>query len=207
MHTRMSLFAALASLSLLAACGSAEDLGGAAAVTDPPGGEPPVGSPTALPGPLQIAAPDKPAEVPFAANPFSAAEIRRPLPSQVRYARNPAEVDLAGRSVHLPAEVETDARVGSIALERPAAPTQVNAFALDGCALVRWTAPVNVPVLSFTIRASSGATAPAPHDATQGKICGLQNHQRHSFTVTAAGLAGEGVASDPSNAVTPVPAP
>ena len=90
-------------------------------------------------------------------------------------------------------------------IEVPGAPTGVTAEAGDGLAIVRFTPPSDdggAAITSYTAKSSPGAK--------QGRCSGspcevddLSNGTTYTFTVTATNEAGEGVASSPSNSVTP----
>ena len=93
----------------------------------------------------------------------------------------------------------------------PGAPTAVTATAGNASATVSWTAPSNgnSTITSYTVTPYIGSTAqptttvtgnPAP---TTAGVTGLTNGTAYTFKVTATNAVGTGVASSPSNAVTP----
>lgn len=95
----------------------------------------------------------------------------------------------------------------------PGVPTGVSAAAGDGSAAVTWTAPPNggSQITSYTVTPYVGSTAQpttvvtgAP-PATSAAITGLTDGTTYTFTVTATNGVGTGMASVPSNAVTPQP--
>ena len=92
----------------------------------------------------------------------------------------------------------------------PTAPTKVTATGGNGQATVTWTAPASnggSAITSYTVTASGGKTAVATGSATSAVVTGLTNGTAFTFTVTATNASGTGVASAPSNAVTPVAGP
>ena len=93
----------------------------------------------------------------------------------------------------------------------PGVPTGVTATAGDGSAAVTWSAPPDggSPITSYTVTPYVGSTAQpttvvsgAP-PATSASVTGLTNGTTYTFTVTATNAVGTGMASLPSNAVTP----
>jgi hypothetical protein len=88
----------------------------------------------------------------------------------------------------------------------PGAPPDVTASSRNGAAPVTWTAAAAnySPLDHYTVTASpGGATAVVAGDALAAEVGGLANGTAYTFTVTAANAAGDGAASEPSNAVTP----
>ena len=93
----------------------------------------------------------------------------------------------------------------------PGAPRSVTAAAGDGSALVAWAAPESngrLDIDSYKVTASPGGavkTVSATTDGSQNSMTfdGLANDTTYTFTVTATNAAGEGVASAPTNPVTP----
>ena len=98
----------------------------------------------------------------------------------------------------------------------PGAPTSVSATPGNGSATVVFTAPASdggLPVLHYTVTASTGQTATTPDARTFATVSGLTNGKPVTFTVTAATGLGTGAASAASSATTPtapatpIPAP
>ncbi|GGL92494.1 fibronectin type III domain-containing protein [Nakamurella endophytica] len=118
-----------------------------------------------------------------------------------------------------PSSAASAAVVPAPAATAPDAPATVEAAAGDGRASVVWSAPVDdggSAVTSYTVQALSGGTAvegatctltapfPSPLTCT---VTGLDNGTSYTFAVTATNGVGSSSASDPSNQVTPTPAP
>lgn len=95
----------------------------------------------------------------------------------------------------------------------PGVPTGVSATAGDGSAGVTWTAPPDggSQITSYTVTPYIGQTAQpvtvvsGSPPATSAAISGLTDGTTYTFTVTATNGVGTGLASVPSNAVTPQP--
>jgi hypothetical protein len=93
----------------------------------------------------------------------------------------------------------------------PAAPAAPTATPGNASATVSWAAPANngSPIVSYTITPYIGSSAQAPTTiggsppTTSTTIGGLTNGATYTFTVTATNAIGSGVASPPSNPVTP----
>lgn len=94
----------------------------------------------------------------------------------------------------------------------PSAPEDVFAIPRDGAADVRWVRPSTdggSPILDYTVTSRPGGltcTSVVPGCV----VTGLTNGTAYTFTVTARNVAGSGLASAPSAAVTPqlvIPAP
>ena len=102
-------------------------------------------------------------------------------------------------------------RILAAAPTAPAAPTAVVATAGNNSATVSWSAPANggAAVSSYTVTPYVGASAQTPvtvtgnPPATAKTVTGLTNGVSYTFTVTATNSIGTGVASTPSNPVTP----
>jgi streptogramin lyase len=104
-------------------------------------------------------------------------------------------------------------RIGrfTLLLTPPSAPLDVAATAASGEATVSWTPPLDdgdVALTEYTVTASpGGATCSATPPTTTCTVTGLTNGTTYTFTVVATNTVGEGPASLPSNAVTPVGLP
>ncbi|MBI2172181.1 MAG: fibronectin type III domain-containing protein [Chloroflexi bacterium] len=89
----------------------------------------------------------------------------------------------------------------------PGAPQNVQAFAGNAQATVTWTAPASnggSPITSFTVTSSpEGKTATVNGSTFVATVTGLTNGAAYTFTVTATNAIGTGLASAPSNVVTP----
>jgi hypothetical protein len=88
----------------------------------------------------------------------------------------------------------------------PGAPTNVTATAGIASATVSWTPPFNggSAITGYTvIAAPGGATKSVAASLTTTTFTGLTNGTTYTFTVVAKNVAGSGVPSAPSNAVTP----
>jgi hypothetical protein len=94
----------------------------------------------------------------------------------------------------------------------PGAPTGVIAASGDASATVGWTAPTDdggSPITAYTVTSEpDGITVQVDGSTTQTAVTALTNGVTYTFTVTATNASGTGLASDPSNPVTPAyPAP
>ena len=90
----------------------------------------------------------------------------------------------------------------------PGAPTAVVALRGRGQAELTWVAPDDgrSPLLRYTVTSSpEGVTANA--NSTRAIVPGLTNGTSYTFIVTATNAVGNGLASAPSNAVTPATVP
>jgi MBG domain (YGX type)/Pentapeptide repeats (8 copies)/Fibronectin type III domain/Bacterial Ig domain len=89
----------------------------------------------------------------------------------------------------------------------PGRPTDVTAIAGDGSATVSWVAPNpgGSAITQYAVTGSDGYRYCVTTDATNCTISGLVNGTSYTFTVTATNRFATGPASDPSNAVTPMP--
>ena len=92
--------------------------------------------------------------------------------------------------------------------EAPGAPTNVQATAGDGQAVVSWDPPADEgtsPISSYTVTSNPGGQLVQTPDGatTQATVSGLTNGQPYTFTVHATNEAGDGPESDPSSSVTP----
>jgi hypothetical protein len=94
----------------------------------------------------------------------------------------------------------------------PGTPTGVAATAGNGSASVSWTAPSSnggSPITSYTVTPYVGGvpqqttTVSGSPPATSTPVTGLTNGTTYTFTVSATNSIGTGIASAPSNAVTP----
>ncbi|MDR3747870.1 MAG: right-handed parallel beta-helix repeat-containing protein, partial [Acidobacteriota bacterium] len=92
----------------------------------------------------------------------------------------------------------------------PESPSRVAAAPGNGFAYVTFSPPVangNLPVLSYTVTASSGAKATVPAEEflklAYLRVPSLANGQPVTFTVTATNAAGISAPSMPSTAITP----
>lgn len=89
----------------------------------------------------------------------------------------------------------------------PTAPQAVSASAGNGSAQVTFAPPASdggLPILHYTVTASTGQTASTTDTRTFATVSGLTNGRSVTFTVTAVNALGAGSASAPSNAVTPL---
>jgi hypothetical protein len=82
----------------------------------------------------------------------------------------------------------------------------------DALATVGWTAPTDdggSPITAYAVTSEpEGITVQVDGSTTQATVTGLTNGVTYTFTVTATNASGTGLASDPSNPVTPAyPAP
>ncbi|MFL5861219.1 MAG: fibronectin type III domain-containing protein [Solirubrobacteraceae bacterium] len=97
----------------------------------------------------------------------------------------------------------------------PGSPAGVTAAALNGSAVVSWTAPANggATITSYTVTPYVNgvpqpvATVTGNPAATTTTVTGLTNGTTYTFTVSATNSAGTSAASGSSNAVTPSAAP
>jgi hypothetical protein len=88
----------------------------------------------------------------------------------------------------------------------PGPPTSVSATPGNGSATVVFAVPASdggLPVLQYTVRASTGQTATTPDARTFATVTGLPNGTPVTFTVTATTALGSGAASGASARVTP----
>ncbi len=88
----------------------------------------------------------------------------------------------------------------------PGQPTSVSATPGNGSATVAFAAPAadgGLPVLHYTVTASTGQTATTPDARTFATVTGLTNGKPVTFTVTATTGFGTSVASAASRATTP----
>jgi N-acetylneuraminic acid mutarotase len=93
---------------------------------------------------------------------------------------------------------------------RPGVPLAVAAAPGNGSALVSFAPPASdggLPVLHYTITASTGQTASTADGRTIATVAGLRNGSPVTFTVTATNALGTGPGSTPSNAVIPIALP
>jgi hypothetical protein len=95
----------------------------------------------------------------------------------------------------------------------PVAPTNASAVGSNASALVTWTAPSSdngSAILSYTVIPSPGCDVACTNDTTADgtttstTIGGLTNGTPYTFTVIATNAAGNSLASEPSNEVTPL---
>ncbi|WP_110457428.1 Ig-like domain-containing protein [Shewanella algidipiscicola] len=87
----------------------------------------------------------------------------------------------------------------------PGAPTSVNAVASDASATVSFSAPVSTggaAISGYTVTSTPGGIT-ASGAGSPLTVSGLSNGTDYSFTVSASNTAGTGLASTPSNTVTP----
>jgi hypothetical protein len=88
----------------------------------------------------------------------------------------------------------------------PGAPTGANATAWDGAATITWNAPASdggSPISNYTVTSAPGGKTCTTTGALDCTVGGLTNGTSYKFTVRAKNVAGWGVASPASNAVTP----
>ena len=98
------------------------------------------------------------------------------------------------------------ARGGPVPQTVPGAPTGVAAAAGDTQATVTFTAPASdggSPITSYAVTSSPGSVT-ATGASSPITVTGLTNGTAYIFTVTATNAVGTGLASSPSNSVTPV---
>lgn len=93
----------------------------------------------------------------------------------------------------------------------PGAPESVEARAGDGAAKVRWIAPESdggSPILFYVVSSNpEGVSATTGPESLSLRVEGLTNGTEYTFTVAATNEVGVGIASAPSNTVTPMAAP
>ena len=94
----------------------------------------------------------------------------------------------------------------------PAKPGRLSASSGDGFADLSWPAPDNGGrvITSYTVtetEAGLGVVPCAMGSATNCSVTGLTNGTEYTFTIHANNVVGPGPESDPSNKVTPAPAP
>ncbi|HEY3607983.1 MAG TPA: galactose oxidase-like domain-containing protein, partial [Pseudonocardiaceae bacterium] len=111
-------------------------------------------------------------------------------------------------TVWLAAVVVFKPGVGSGTPTVPGVPTGVSATAGDGSAAVTWSAPPDggSPITSYTVTPYVGSAAQPSTvvSVTSAAVGGLTNGTTYTFTVTATNAVGAGLASVPSNPVTPM---
>jgi len=86
----------------------------------------------------------------------------------------------------------------------PGAPTMGSASAASNQATVSFTAPASdggSAITGYTVTSNNGISASGP--ASPITVAGLANGTAYTFTVTATNSVGTGLASNPSNSVTP----
>ncbi len=92
----------------------------------------------------------------------------------------------------------------------PGAPTGLTDSAGNGLVKVSWTAPSSnggSAITADTVRSNPSGGICATTGALTCIVTGLTNGTSYTFTVTASNIAGSGVASSPSSAVTPIGPP
>lgn len=100
------------------------------------------------------------------------------------------------------------------AIMAPSAPTGVTASRGNAQASLSWTAPSSnggMPIANYVVTPYIGGSAqpqiPTNSTATSYTVTGLTNGTTYTFTVAAQNCAGIGVASSPSNPITPATVP
>lgn len=92
-------------------------------------------------------------------------------------------------------------------LGKPGAPTGATASAGSRQVTVSWTAPGSSggsPISAYTVTSSPGSQICSTTAATTCTVTGLTDGTPYTFTVIATNANGDGAASTPSSAVTPV---
>jgi titin len=92
----------------------------------------------------------------------------------------------------------------------PGAPTIVMVTGGAGQVTVTWSAPASnggSPITGYTVTSTPGSFVTSTTGATTATLGGLTNGQSYTFTVFATNAVGNGPASAPSSAVTPLAAP
>jgi GH25 family lysozyme M1 (1,4-beta-N-acetylmuramidase) len=103
-----------------------------------------------------------------------------------------------------------NAELAAVTFTVPGAPTGVGASPGNAQALVTWSAPAfsgNSPITAYKATANPGGLSCATAGTLSCTVGGLTNGTAYTFTVTATNVAGTGLASSPSAAVTPLTVP